>query len=110
MGNQGEYVVLNYEMPLSKISYDFFDKLNSQLHVYASLETHFLNYQDADVVKVEVAINYVNVDALSFIIHCDEAHEMTQKLVHKLKYSVYTQCSLRQLLKEKFWRVLIFHL
>ncbi|WP_274657012.1 hypothetical protein [Streptococcus equinus] len=42
MGNQGEYVVLNYEMPLSKISYDFFDKLNSQSHGYASLETHFL--------------------------------------------------------------------
>lgn len=91
MGNQGEYVVLNYEMPLSKISYDFFDKLKSQSHGYASLETHFLNYQDADVVKVEVAINYVNVDALSFIVHRDEAHEMTQKLVHKLKYSVPRQ-------------------
>ncbi|MGT2935668.1 translation elongation factor 4 [Streptococcus castoreus] len=88
MDNQADMLLLNYEMPLSKISYDFFDKLKSLSHGYANLETSFLNYQAADVVRIDVAINYAKVDALTFILHRDEAPKMTQGLVHKLKNTV----------------------
>lgn len=86
--NEGELIVLTYKMPLSKIAYDFFNRLKSISHGYASLNTSFLDYEESDVVKVEVDVNYAPVDALAFVAHRTEAADMTQTLVHKLKYTI----------------------
>lgn len=88
MGNQGDLIALRYHIPTAEIAYDFFNALKSISHGYATLETEFANYEIADVVKVEVAINYAVVDALSFVVHREDAPAMTQKLVEKLKYTV----------------------
>ncbi|MFC6181619.1 translation elongation factor 4 [Lactiplantibacillus daowaiensis] len=88
MANQGELVVIHYRLPFAEIAYDFFNALKSITHGYATLETRFDDYDLADVVKVEVHINYAKVDALSFVVHREDAPAMTQKLVHQLKYTV----------------------
>lgn len=88
LDNKGDLVVLEYNMPLSEIAYDFFSQLKSISHGYADLDTSFLNYQVADVVKVEVHINYAKVDALAFVLHRQDVPKASQNLVKKLKYSV----------------------
>lgn len=88
MDNQGELVTLHYQMPLSKIMYSFFNSLKSISHGYATLETEFGSYEPADVVKIEININYTKVDALSFIVHRQDAGNITQQLVKKLKYTI----------------------
>jgi GTP-binding protein LepA len=88
MGNQGDLIVLRYRIPTAEIAYDFFNALKSISHGYATLETEFADYELADVVKVEVAINYTVVDALSFVVHREDAPAMTQQLVKKLKYTI----------------------
>ena len=88
MTNQGDLIELHYRLPISEIAYDFFNALKSISHGYATLETTFADYDIADVVKVEVNVNYAKVDALSFVIHRDDAPLMTQKLVEKLKYTI----------------------
>ena len=88
LDNKSDLVVLKYDMPLSEIAYNFFSKLKSISHGYADLDTSFLNYQIADIVKVEVHINYARVDALSFAIHRQDVPKASQNLVKKLKYSI----------------------
>ncbi|MBW1606175.1 translation elongation factor 4 [Lactobacillus sp. Sy-1] len=88
MGNQGSLVELTYRMPLSEIAYDFFNKLKSVSHGYASLSTTLSGYEIADVVRVDVQINYARVDALTFLTHRVDAPEQTKQLVHKLKYTI----------------------
>ncbi len=86
--NENELIVLTYKFPLSKIAYDFFNRLKSISHGYASLSTKFLDYEQSDLVKVEVDVNYSAVDALAFVVHRSEAPELTQALVHKFKYTI----------------------
>ena len=88
MANQGDLIELHYRLPISEIAYDFFNALKSISHGYATLETTFADYDIADVVKVEVNVNYATVDALSFIVHREDAPAMTQKLVEKLKHTI----------------------
>jgi len=88
MGNQGDLIELQYRLPLAEIAYDFFNTLKSLTHGYATLTTAFDGYDLADVVKVEVHLNYARVDALSFIVHRADAPDVAQQLVHKLKYVV----------------------
>lgn len=88
MDNQADLIVLTYKMPISEIAYDFFNQLKSVSHGYATLDTTFLDYEVADLVKVSVDINYATVDALSFIVHRVDASRMTQILVKKMKYTV----------------------
>ncbi|ETY72836.1 GTP-binding protein LepA [Lactiplantibacillus fabifermentans T30PCM01] len=88
MQNQGDLIELHYQIPISEIAYDFFNALKSISHGYATLETEFSGYELADVVKVEVNVNYAKVDALSFIVHREDAPAMTQQLVKKLKHTI----------------------
>lgn len=88
MTNQGQLVTLVYKMPLSKIVYTFFNKLKSISHGYASLATEEIGYELADVVRIDIHINYARIDALTFISHRQEVEQLTQKLVHQLKYAV----------------------
>jgi GTP-binding protein LepA len=78
-------VILHFEIPLSEIIIDFYDKLKSVTQGYASLDYQFIEYRAGDLVKVEVLVNDESVDALAMICHRDDAYHRGQKLVTKLK-------------------------
>ncbi|MCY3799516.1 MAG: translation elongation factor 4 [Chloroflexota bacterium] len=78
-------VILNYEIPLSEIIIDFYDKLKSVTQGYASLDYQFHEYRAGDLVKVEVLVNEDPVDALAMICHRDDAYNRGQRLVSRLK-------------------------
>ena len=78
-------VQLNFEIPLSEIIVDFFDLLKSGTRGYASMDYQFLEYRAGDLVKLEILINGDNVDALTAIVHKNDAYHKGQALVSKLK-------------------------
>jgi GTP-binding protein LepA len=78
-------VSLTYELPLSEMVLDFFDRLKSVSRGYASLDYTFLRFQAADLVKLDVLINSEPVDALSFIVHRDKSLLRSQELVKRMK-------------------------
>lgn len=78
-------VEINFEMPLSEIVYDFYDKLKSMSKGYASLDYHQSGYREANLVKLDILINREPVDALSTLINRDNAYEFGRKICDKLK-------------------------
>ncbi len=74
-----------YEMPLSEIIFDFFDKLKSSTKGYASLDYELDDYQQSDLVKIDILLNGDKVDALSFISHRTFAEKRGRDIVTKLK-------------------------
>ncbi len=78
-------VVLKYQMPLSEVIVDFYDRLKSATRGYASLDYQFHEYRVEDLVKLDVLVNSEPVDALALIVHRDTAYYKGQKLVTKLK-------------------------
>jgi GTP-binding protein LepA len=78
-------VELFFEMPLTEIVFDFYDKLKSQTRGYASFDYHPIGYRDADIVKMDIMLNGDKVDALSALIHRGRAHDFGRKLCEKLK-------------------------
>ena len=78
-------VILHFEIPLSEIIIDFYDKLKSVTQGYASLDYQFHEYRAGDLVKVEVLVNADPVDALAMICHRDDAWQRGQRLVSRLK-------------------------
>jgi GTP-binding protein LepA len=78
-------VVLNFEIPLAEIVIDFYDKLKSGTRGYASLDYDFAEYRPDKLVKLDVLVNKQTVDALSIIVHEDNAYHRGQALVSKLK-------------------------
>ena len=76
---------LTYEMPLSEIVFDFYDKLKSISKGYASFDYHVIGFQDAKLVKLDILLNGDPADALSSLIHADHAYDFGRKMCEKLK-------------------------
>jgi len=81
----GRQVSLHYEMPLSEVVLDFFDRLKSVSRGFASFDYEFLRFQPAELVKLDVLINAEKVDALSIIVHRDLSNNRGRDLVEKMK-------------------------
>jgi GTP-binding protein LepA len=84
-------VVLDYELPLNEIIYDFFDALKSRTKGYASLDYQIKNYKRSELVKLDILLNGEVVDALSFIVHKEKAYERGRKIAEKLKNEIPRQ-------------------
>ena len=76
---------LHYEFPLAEIIYDFYDKLKSVSKGYASFDYEFLDFQQGDLVKLDILINKDIVDALSIIVHKSKGYDWGRKVCQKLK-------------------------
>ncbi|MGN1352851.1 MAG: elongation factor 4, partial [Bacilli bacterium] len=75
----------HYELPLSEIVYDFFDKLKSSTKGYASFDYELIGYKPSNLVKMDILVNGISVDALSTIVHKDFAYNKGKVVVNNLK-------------------------
>ena len=81
----GGQVSLEYEMPMSEVVLDFFDRLKSVSRGFASFDYHFLRFQAAPLVRLDILINKERVDALSVIVHRERARNRGRDLVEKMR-------------------------
>lgn len=84
----GNQVKITFEMPLSNIVYDFYDKLKSASAGYASFDYDFLDYRNSDLERVDISVNEVIIPELSFIIHRSNTESFSRRIVEILSKSI----------------------
>lgn len=82
---EAERVLMTYTIPLAELITDFYDQLKSRTQGYASLDYSYGGYQAADLVKLDILVNGVPVDALSLILHRDKAYTQGRSLTERLR-------------------------
>ena len=82
---QDPRVLLAYELPLAEVLVDFYDQLKSRTQGYATMDYEFLEYRPGDLAKVDILVNEKPVDALSLIVHRENAYRQGRALVERLK-------------------------
>src|SRR5262249_53358263 len=82
---EAERVLLTYSLPLAELIIDFYDQLKSRTQGYASLDYAYADYQPSDLIKLDILVNAVAVDALSLILHREKAYYQGRALVEKLR-------------------------
>ncbi len=85
MHYHGNQVAVSYELPMSEVVMDFYDRLKSVSRGYASLDYSFIRFQAADLVKLDILINGERVDALSLIVHRDRSQFRGRELVERMR-------------------------
>ncbi|MCZ6831780.1 MAG: translation elongation factor 4 [Gammaproteobacteria bacterium] len=81
----GQQVAVTYELPMSEVVMDFFDRLKSVSRGYASLDYSFIRFEPANLVKLDVLINAERVDALAIIVHRDQVQQRGRAITEKMK-------------------------
>jgi GTP-binding protein LepA len=84
-------VMMEYTMPLAELLADFFNQLKSRTQGYASLDYNFIGYQSAPLVKIDVLVNHLPVEALSMIVHRDQSVALGKAVVQKLRTTIPRQ-------------------
>lgn len=90
-GADEQRVILHYEIPMSAILTDFYDKIKSISAGYASINYEYLDYRQADVVKMDILVAEEPIEALAVIVYRDEAHRRGKEIVNILKESLSKQ-------------------
>ena len=85
MHYSARHVVISYDLPLSEVVMDFFDRLKSMTRGYGSLDYEFREYRTADMVRLDILVNGDKVDALSSMVHRSGAQQRGRELVTKLR-------------------------
>ncbi len=81
----GKQIALSYELPMNEVVLDFFDRLKSLSRGYASLDYHFIKFQTADLVKLDILINGDKVDALALVVHRAQSLYRGRRLVERMR-------------------------
>lgn len=84
-------VLLDYLVPLNEVVFDFYNQLKSLSQGYASMDYELAGYQEAPLVKLDILVNYEELDALSVIVHQDKAYQIGRSLVQKLRQAIPRQ-------------------
>ncbi|KTD75275.1 translation elongation factor 4 [Legionella waltersii] len=91
MTYSGRHVSVVYDIPMSEVVSDFFDRLKSVSRGYASLDYNFQRFQNADLVKMDILINSEKVDALAVIVHRETAHSRGKAIAEKMQQLIPRQ-------------------
>lgn len=84
----GSQVKIVFEIPLSSVIYDFYDKIKSVSSGFASFDYEFLEYRKSDLVRVDIVFNEKMIDEFSFIVHKDDAYFFARDIIEKLKKEI----------------------